>query len=120
LFGGDVEAIECHARAPRRSSGQRQAQRRSAIGHDRHPILNRVNRVGMMASLSWSLTAWSALMLPVSPRHAAKHAAEKRTLLRMEFATFCAATHFGVKPQDLGELSCTSGRLGSSLRASAK
>jgi DDE family transposase len=45
----------------------------------------------VMASLAWSLKAWSALMLPVSPRHAAKHEAEKRRLLRMEFATFCAA-----------------------------
>jgi hypothetical protein len=45
----------------------------------------------VIASLAWSLKAWSALMLPVSPRHAAKHATEKRTLLRMEFATFCAA-----------------------------
>ena len=27
----------------------------------------------------------------VSPRHEAKHQAEKRTLLRMEFATYCAA-----------------------------
>ena len=46
----------------------------------------------VMASLAWSLKAWSALMMPVSPRHAAKHKAEKRSLLRMEFATFCAAT----------------------------
>ena len=45
----------------------------------------------VMASLAWSLKAWSALMTPVSPRHAAKHKAEKRSLLRMEFATFCAA-----------------------------
>jgi hypothetical protein len=45
----------------------------------------------VMASLAWSLKAWSALMIPVSPRHAAKHKAEKRSLLRMEFATFCAA-----------------------------
>jgi hypothetical protein len=45
----------------------------------------------VMASLAWTLKAWSALMVPVSPRHAAKHMAEKRTLLRMEFATFCAA-----------------------------
>jgi len=45
----------------------------------------------VMASLAWSLKAWSALMTPVSPRHAAKHQAEKRLLLRMEFATFCAA-----------------------------
>jgi hypothetical protein len=45
----------------------------------------------VMASLAWSLKAWSALMVPVSPRHAAKHAAEKRSWLRMEFATLCAA-----------------------------
>jgi hypothetical protein len=45
----------------------------------------------VMASLAWSLKAWSALMVPVSPRHAARHAAEKRSLLRMEFATFRAA-----------------------------
>ena len=30
-------------------------------------------------------------MVPVSPRHEAKHTAEKRKLLRMEFTTFCAA-----------------------------
>jgi Transposase DDE domain group 1 len=45
----------------------------------------------VMASLAWSLKAWSALMMPVSPRYAAKHEAERRTWLRMEFATFCAA-----------------------------
>jgi hypothetical protein len=45
----------------------------------------------VMASLAWSLKAWSALLVPVSPRHEAKHVAEKRTLLRMEFATYCAA-----------------------------
>ena len=45
----------------------------------------------VMASLAWSLKAWSALLVPVSPRHQTKHTAEKRTLLRMEFATYCAA-----------------------------
>ena len=45
----------------------------------------------VMASLGWSLKAWAALLVPVSPRHKAKHQAEKRTLLRMEFATFRAA-----------------------------
>src|SRR5450631_3993127 len=45
----------------------------------------------VMASLAWSLKAWSALLVPVSPRHQAKHEAEKRTLLRTEFATYCAA-----------------------------
>jgi len=45
----------------------------------------------VMASLAWSLKAWSALLVPVTPRHEAKHQEEKRTLLRMEFATYCAA-----------------------------
>ena len=45
----------------------------------------------VMAGLAWSLKAWSALMLPVAPRHAAEHRGEKRSLLRMEFPTFCAA-----------------------------
>jgi hypothetical protein len=45
----------------------------------------------VMASLAWSLKAWSALLVPVSPRHKAKHEAEKRTLLRMEFATYLGA-----------------------------
>ena len=45
----------------------------------------------VMASLAWSLKAWSALLTPVSPQHATKHKAEKRSLLRMEFPTFCAA-----------------------------
>jgi Transposase DDE domain group 1 len=45
----------------------------------------------VMGSLAWSLKAWSALLVPVSPRHRAKHETEKRKLLRMEFTTFCAA-----------------------------
>jgi hypothetical protein len=45
----------------------------------------------VMASLAWSLKVWSALLVPVTARHAAKHEAEKRTLLRMEFATYRAA-----------------------------
>jgi hypothetical protein len=45
----------------------------------------------VMASLAWSLKAWSALRVPGSPRHRAQHEAEKRTLLRMEFATSCGA-----------------------------
>ena len=45
----------------------------------------------VMASLAWSLKAWSALMVPVSPQLEVEHKTEKRKLLRMEFATFCAA-----------------------------
>jgi hypothetical protein len=45
----------------------------------------------VMASLAWTLKAWAALLLPAEPRHAAAHQAEKRSWLRMEFATFRAA-----------------------------
>ena len=41
--------------------------------------------------LAWTLKAWAALLVPETPRHAQKHRAEKRTLLRMEFKTFRAA-----------------------------
>ena len=41
----------------------------------------------VMGSWAWSLKAWSALLVPVTPRHRAQHEAERRTLLRMEFAT---------------------------------
>jgi hypothetical protein len=42
----------------------------------------------VMGSLAWSLKAWSALLVPVAPRHRARHQAERRTVLRMEFATY--------------------------------
>jgi Transposase DDE domain group 1 len=45
----------------------------------------------VMGSLAWSLKAWSALLVPIVPRHRVQHAEERRTLLRMEFATYCAA-----------------------------
>lgn len=45
----------------------------------------------VMASLAWSLKAWAALVLPEGGRWAEKHRAEKRSLLRMEFSTFCVA-----------------------------
>jgi hypothetical protein len=37
------------------------------------------------------LKAWSALVLPETGRWAEKYRAEKRSLLRMEFGTFCVA-----------------------------
>jgi hypothetical protein len=45
----------------------------------------------VMASLAWSLKAWAALLLPEDGRWAERHRAEKRSLLRMEFSTFCVA-----------------------------
>ena len=45
----------------------------------------------VMAGLAWSLKAWAALLLPEQGRWAEKHRSEKRSLLRMEFSTFCVA-----------------------------
>jgi Transposase DDE domain group 1 len=45
----------------------------------------------VMASLAWTLKAWAALLLPEEPLRAEAHRAERRSWLRMEFATFRAA-----------------------------
>ena len=45
----------------------------------------------VVASLAWSLKAWAALLLPEDGRWGAKYGAAKRSLLRMEFRTFCVA-----------------------------
>lgn len=42
----------------------------------------------VMASLAWTLKAWMALSLPIAPRWAAKHRAERDAWLRMEFRSF--------------------------------
>ena len=42
----------------------------------------------VMTSLAWTLKAWSALLLPVTPRHRPSHEAARTTWLRMEFKTF--------------------------------
>jgi hypothetical protein len=42
----------------------------------------------VMASLAWSLKAWSALLLPEDGRWGARHREEKHKLLRMDFTTF--------------------------------
>ena len=40
------------------------------------------------ASLAWSLKAWAALMLSISPRWRVKHRREQYTMLRMDFRGF--------------------------------
>lgn len=42
----------------------------------------------VMAGLAWSLKAWCALLLPISPRWADTHHEQRRQLLSMEFRTF--------------------------------
>jgi len=44
-----------------------------------------------MAALAWSLKAWCALLLPVTPRWAERHNEQRRRLLTMEFRTFLSA-----------------------------
>ncbi len=42
----------------------------------------------VMGSLAWSLKGrGAALLIPIAPRHGTEHAEERRTLMRMEFAT---------------------------------
>jgi hypothetical protein len=45
----------------------------------------------VMTALAWTLKAWFALRLPESGRWAARYAAEKAAVLRMEFKTFLHA-----------------------------
>ena len=47
----------------------------------------------VMAALAWSLKAWCALLLPVSPRWARRHEEQRRQLLTMEFRTFRRGFH---------------------------
>lgn len=42
----------------------------------------------VIASLAWSLKAWSALLIPVKGHNKDQRRKEKQTLLRMEFATY--------------------------------
>ena len=69
------------------------AQLKSGVKALSMPVDNLVSNWAymVMASLAWSLKAWSALVLPEQGRWAEKYRAEKRSLLRMEFSTFCVA-----------------------------
>jgi hypothetical protein len=69
------------------------AQLKSGVRALTTPVDNLVSNWAymVMGSLAWSLKAWSALLVPVTPRHRAQHEAERRTLLRMEFTTYCGA-----------------------------
>ncbi|MGB0093900.1 MAG: IS1380 family transposase [Solirubrobacteraceae bacterium] len=44
-----------------------------------------------MAALAWTLKAWCALLLPVTPRWAERHNEQRRRLLTMDFRTFQTA-----------------------------
>jgi hypothetical protein len=44
-----------------------------------------------MAALAWSLKAWCALLLPITPRWTEQHTEQRRRLLTMDFRTFLGA-----------------------------
>lgn len=62
--------------------------------HALHAPVNTLNAnwaYMVMASLAWSLKAWTALLMPVSPRWKEQHTHEKEKLLHMEFRGFLDA-----------------------------
>lgn len=69
------------------------AQLKSGVNALAMPVDNLVSNwaYAVMASVAWSLKAWSALLLPEHGRWRKKHREEKQTLLKMEFATFLQA-----------------------------
>ena len=59
-----------------------------------HAPLNTLNAnwaYMVMSSLAWTLKAWMALLLPVSPRWAERHQEQRKEWLRMEFPAFINA-----------------------------
>ena len=41
-----------------------------------------------IVAIAWSLKAWFALTIPITPRWRGKHAADRERVLRMEFRSF--------------------------------
>jgi hypothetical protein len=68
-------------------------QHKSGVRSLTAPVDNLVSNWAYMvvAGLAWSLKAWAALLLPETGRWKERRGAEKRKLLRMDFATFCHA-----------------------------
>jgi hypothetical protein len=66
------------------------AQHKSGVRALHAPVNNLAANWAYMiiASLAWTLKAWFALMLPVSPRWRDEHEQQRDALLRMEFRTF--------------------------------
>lgn len=68
-------------------------QHKSGVRSLTAPVDNLVSNWAymVMAGLAWSLKAWAALLLPETGQWKEQRATEKRTLLRMDFATFQSA-----------------------------
>lgn len=68
-------------------------QLKHGVGATRMPVDTLLSNWAymVMAALAWTLKAWFALRLPETGRWAARHAAEKAAVLRMEFKAFLHA-----------------------------
>jgi hypothetical protein len=68
-------------------------QLKSGVGATRMPVDTLLSNWAymIMAALAWTLKAWFALRLPETGRWAARYAAEKAAVLRMEFKAFLHA-----------------------------
>ena len=68
-------------------------QLKHGVGATRMPVDTLLSNWAymVMAALAWSLKAWFALRLPTAGRWAARYAAEKAAVLRMEFKAFLHA-----------------------------
>ena len=87
----ESSAAEIVARANGRCNQENTIkQHKSGVRALTAPLDNLVSNWAYMviASLAWSLKAWSALLLPERGRWKKKHREEKRRLLRMDFSTF--------------------------------
>jgi hypothetical protein len=68
-------------------------QLKHGVGATRMPVDTLLSNWAymVMAALAWTLKAWFALRLPTTGRWAARYAAEKAAVLRMEFKAFLHA-----------------------------
>lgn len=68
-------------------------QLKNGVQAMRMPVDNLVSNWAymVMASLAWTLKAWFALRLPAEGRWANRYAAEKQSVLTLEFKRFCQA-----------------------------
>ena len=68
-------------------------QLKHGVGATRMPVDTLLSNWAymVMAALAWTLKAWFALRLPTAGRWAARYAAEKTAVLRMEFKAFLHA-----------------------------
>ena len=106
-------------------------QLKHGVGATRMPVDTLLSNWAymVMAALAWTLKAWFALRLPETGRWAARYAAEKAAVLRMEFKAFLHAfmlipgpnrAHESPPRVPLARVESVAGRLSPRLRSAAR